>query len=198
MEFADWMKGVFGAEPKRFLDEEDLPDGCKVEASQMLAHLTRLFEEPQPLRALPEESVAQGLFFVLREEDWSDVMLDEDLPEDARIQCIDAMVVFFESFLFGEIPKALANVRYMWWDVFPTWGGDADPDTPINDALLRTMASIIGFDCQGCQDAAIHGLNHWSGTYPEEVVAILDAFLRDNPSTPLRDNVEAAKLGRIQ
>lgn len=145
--------------------------------------------------------MAQGLFFVLREEDWTDVTLDTGLPEAARIRCIDAMVTLFEEYLCGDVGDALASVRYMWWDVFRTWGSPGDPEMANTDAaILRAMESILRIDCEGCQGSAIHGLNHWQSGYPQRVVSAIDAFLKRNPSCSeaLRQSAEAAKLGHIQ
>lgn len=202
MTLDEWVSAVFGCELTRFLDEDDLPPECLLEAPQCLEYLTRVFEDPKSaFEGLDEAKVAQGLFLVLRDEGWTDVTLDLDLPESARIRCIDAMVTVFTDYLCGDVTKELASVRYMWWDVFRTWGSPGDPEMANTDAaILRAMESILQIDCEGCQESAIHGLNHWQSGYPQRVVSTINAFLKRNPSCSeaLRKTAEAAKQGHLQ
>ena len=62
------------------------------------------------------------------------------------------------------------------------------------------MPRILEIESLGCQESALHGLNHWQTNYPIEVTAIIEAYLARNPSLgpDLVRTAHVAKAGAIQ
>ena len=77
---------------------------------------------------------------------------------------------------------SLNSVCYMWWDAFPCLALPGDPNLPrMQEAALRTMTRILGFQSPACQESALHGLGHWQRGHARRVCAIIDGFLAANP-----------------
>lgn len=115
---------------------------------------------------------------------------------------------------------------YMWWDLLP-WGelrrlrnehelghrpfsdeemkafyvdeAELARQRPIHLTMLETMQSILRIDHLACREGALHGLGHLHEFYPEEVMQIIEQFLRSEPSLDagIRRYAENAGRGAI-
>jgi hypothetical protein len=72
----------------------------------------------------------------------------------------------------------LEGICFMWWDLLPLSGQPEELDhREVDAACLEVMRLTLDLDADACRRAALHGLGHWKGVYPEEVKTILDAWL---------------------
>ena len=112
------------------------------------------------------------------------------MPTDARLACIGAIFPFFERLFSPRCAPALGHLSeagqplntccYMWWDEFPCIALPDDPDRELlNGAALDVMRRTLRLDSPACQEAALHGLGHWSRYHPTEVEAAIDGYLAD-------------------
>jgi hypothetical protein len=110
-----------------------------------------------------------------------------------RVRCIEAVASLFAqlfeprctprlSHLSETDAGSLNSVCHMWWDAFPCLALPADPNLrTMQEAALRTMARILGFQSLPCQEeSALHGLGHWQRHHDREVRAIIDGLLAAN------------------
>ena len=94
----------------------------------------------------------------------------------------------------------LNMICYMWWDLLPIYGKPEEPERAEFDATcLEVMRLTLDLDSDACRESALHGLGHWSYIYPQEVKAIIDAWLSRHPS--ITDDLSAyafaARRGHI-
>ena len=97
----------------------------------------------------------------------------------------------------GPEPAAPLNSScYMWWDLFPTWGG-GQPD--VDDAILGVLARTLRIESEACREGALHGLGHWRLNYPARVGGTIDAWLAASPriSPELRRYAASARAGCV-
>jgi hypothetical protein len=81
---------------------------------------------------------------------------------------------------------------YMWWDIFPTYGGPNAGEPALHGACLDAMMAILNIPSELCQLSALHGLNHWHLHHAEKVESIVDAFLRKEAAVTKRMREYAA------
>lgn len=121
--------------------------------------------------------------------------------------CIRSTATSFREFVAGAAPAAydietnnFHGACYMWWDIFPTWGSDLEPE--IAEACLKTMMEVLALPTELCQLSALHGLNHWArpGRHGSEAGRIIDAFLDTAQGlTPrIREYAALARRGLAQ
>ena len=186
-----WVKAVFDhpfSEPEWYWrdDFDTFWEQIEINDTLTVEYMTRLFSAPQLLSGYSHVQVAQGLWFLIGESSPGKsayAILNRDVALRERIDCVRAMANFFSQFVATIAPGA-ANTQsdplqiacWMWWDILPTYGGDAvEPE--LHDACLDTMSAILSLSPELCHLSALHGLNHWYANDPERVQAIVDSFL---------------------
>jgi hypothetical protein len=197
--YHDWLEHAFGHEVRFqqaawFFDHDC--DWWDPEPAAALAYLTRLFEDPEPsLRWYSDSQIAQGLTYLVNTSASGDNgwFSSTAVPIEDRVRCVEAVASLsaqlFEPrctphllHLSEADAGSLNDVCYMWWDAFPCLALPGDPNLPrMQEAALRTMARILGFQSPACQESALHGLGHWHQNHDRQVCAIIDAFLAANP-----------------
>jgi len=154
----------------------------------VVAYLTKLFRDPSPLNAFSLEQVAQGIWFLVGEASPAQpchTLLLPTVPLEARLACVRGIADFFRLFVAPSAPGPAATdsdpfhtACYMWWDIFPTWGGASMGEPELHRACLQVMVETLKDDSELCHLSALHGLNHWHMHYPDEVESAIDSFLR--------------------
>jgi hypothetical protein len=192
--------------------DDDLWDGP---AAVTIAYLTQLFTEPDPaLDGYSDEQIGQGLWYLVGfgAGDYLRTLLDPTVPLADRLTCIAAIPTLFDKLIaprvgdhLGHLDRGhtppLAGAAYMWWDIAPL-GGDPNDDelAAINEACLDAMERVLHLPSDACRESALHGLGHWSDSYPKRCLAIIERFLEEQRGE-LRPEVlryaEIAKSGCI-
>jgi hypothetical protein len=111
-------------------------------------------------------------------------LLKPDVLLEQRTGCVHAIRNFFRVFVAAAAPGP-ADIQknpfhiacYMWWDIFPTYGGSNAEEPKLHSACLETMAAILTIPSELCQLSALHGLNHWHLHHAEKVEGIVDKFM---------------------
>lgn len=175
-----------------------------------VSYLARLFREPWVLKRYSLDQVAQGIWFLLGEASPAQpslTLLRPAVPLEARVDCVQAMASFFEAFVAPAAPgpadteaNAFHIACYMWWDIFPSWGGPHAGETEIHEACLDVMGDVLRLHNELCRLSALHGLNHWHLHHPGEVERLVDGFLREaHQVTPrIKDYAMMARQGGAQ
>jgi len=173
-------------------------------------YLRQLFQQPSCLRKYSLDQVAQGIWFLIGEASPAQpsyALIRSTVPLEARIACVRSIVTFFKEFVSVVAPgpaKADSDpfhtACYMWWDIFPCWGGANCGEQALHRACLDTLAEILAIPSELCRLSALHGLNHWHMHYPNEVEKMINAFLNDTPesATSLWAYAAAARHGCAQ
>jgi hypothetical protein len=136
--FDTWLDYLFGGPvgPSGFRESDAWWDE---QADPVLAvdYLTRLFESPEVLLGrYPHDQIDRGLWFLASESGHLAPLLSSPVPWEARRRGLLAIGSMYER-LFARVctnhlghldrgpepPDPLNSVCYMWWDLFPTWGG---------------------------------------------------------------------------
>ena len=89
----------------------------------------------------------------------------------------------------------LNMICYMWWDIFIT------PGRELNDACLSVMENCLQLTNPAVLEGALHGLGHWTRSYPKRCEQAIDTFLKKRAkqlSQALRTYAMAAATGCIQ
>jgi hypothetical protein len=213
--FEEWVRAVFDhppAGPEWYWDAEFDSQWKALGLSDALTvnYLTRLFLSSQRLKQYSLEQVAQGIWFLIGEASPAQpslILVKSEVMLAERIACVRAMTHFFRDFVAPAAPgPADADsdpfhiACYMWWDIFPSWGGAQAGEPEIHDACLNVMAEVLTLPSELCQLSALHGLNHWRMHHAEVVEKIVDAFLADAADiTPrIREYASHARQGLCQ
>jgi hypothetical protein len=210
--FEDWVKAVFDHPPRErkwYWDDqfEAFWDSFGVADALAVEYMTRLFSEPHHLQRYSLAQVAQGIWFLIGEASpgkTAYTLINRDVALKERIVCIQSMINFFRLFV-DPATKGVADTKYdpfhiacfMWWDIFPTYGGGQSAEEEIHAACLNAMAEILTLPSEVCRLNALHGLNHWHASHAEQVEQIVDAFLRDATALTPRvlDYARTARAG---
>lgn len=213
--FEEWVRTVFdhpaegpewfwGPEFGEFWESLELSDALTVQ------YLTRLFLEPEHLKTYALDQVAQGIWFLIGESSPaqpSHVLLQPTVNLQDRVACILAMAQLFGRFVAPAAPgKADIDTDpfhiacYMWWDIFPSFGGAKSGEPEIHQACLNVMSDVLLLPSELCQISALHGLNHWHLHHAAETQRIIDRFLdNDGAITPkVREYASHARRGLCQ
>jgi hypothetical protein len=139
--YEDWREYLFGSPvgPSGFRESDDWWDE---QAAPDLAveHLTRLFESADTLpRQYPHDQIDRGLWFLAGESGHLRPLLEPPVPWARRRRGLLAIGNLYSGLLARvctnhlghldrgpEPPDPLNAICYMWWDLFPTWGGERD------------------------------------------------------------------------
>ncbi|MDP8922996.1 MAG: hypothetical protein M3O34_09005 [Chloroflexota bacterium] len=136
--FDRWLDYLFGCPvgPSGFRESDDWWDE-QADPALAVAFLTRFFEAPEiALARYPHDQIDRGLWFLAGESGHLSPLLGPPVPWDARRRGLLAIGGLYER-LFAPVcanhlghldrgpepPNLLNSICYMWWDLFPTWGG---------------------------------------------------------------------------
>jgi hypothetical protein len=181
------------------------------------------------------DQVAQGIWFLIGETSPAQpsyALVYSTVSLDARVAGIRAIADFFRRFVMPAAPgPARENddqfhvACYMWWDIFPTWGGTRPgqmqalqnaipallrregvfeelnrPEPQIQDACLHAMSEVLELPTELCQLSALHGLNHWHLNHAGRVEQIIETYLANSTTaTPrMRQYAASARHGCCQ
>ena len=190
--FDHWVEAVFAhptSEPEWFWDKgfDEYWDALGLSDALTVEYMTRLFLEPELLKRYSLQQVAQAIWFLIGESSpgrSAYAMLNSEVLLQRRVDCVHGMSNFFRQYVAPAAPGAADDEKdpfhgacYMWWDIFPTYGGQDGGEPQLQNACLETMAEILTMRSELCQLSALHGLNHWHPRYPEGVESIVDSFL---------------------
>jgi hypothetical protein len=200
--FNDWLDYLFGRPvgPSGFRESDDWWDE-QADPDRAVDYLTRLFEAPDVLlRRFPNDQIDRGLWFLAGESGHLRPLLGPPVPWDARRRGLLAIGGLYER-LFApactnhlghidrgpEPPDPLNSICYMWWDLFPTWGGhavaeDRRPPRPARRRSRRHRGRAVG-------DAV-------SDTQPPAPLTVDDALL-DVMARTLRLDSEPCREGAL-
>jgi hypothetical protein len=217
--FNEWLDAVFEHPLKKrewYWDEtfENYWDRLEVSDPVTVDYMTRLFSAPDHLKPYSLEQIAQGIWFLIGESSPGQsayALLNSDVPLSHRIDSVRAMATFFRALVVPAAPGKANEQKddfhgacYMWWDIFPTYGGptyglNTGGEPELHTACLNTMAGILSMPSELCQLSALHGLGHWHRNYGEKVEGIVDTFLQKTPDLTNRiiDYAGKAQIGRV-
>lgn len=209
--FERWLATVFdhpadGPEWFWAPDFDTVWNALGLSPAATVAYLTRLYGESAVLNGYSLAQVARGIWFLVGDSPAqpSHALLDADVALADRVACVRSTAAFFRDFVTPRADGVADTERdpfhiacYMWWDLFPTWGGPRAGETRLHEACLQTMAEILTLPSELCQLTALHGLNHWHLHHARVVEGAIDAFLgRDDTLTNrVRSYAAAARRG---
>ena len=188
-----WVEAVFDhpvGKPAWYWDNEfdEQWDALGLSDPVTVEYMTRLFLRPDCLKTYSLEQVAQGIWFLIGESSPAQpahALVKPEVPLPKRTDCVDAMTNFFRVFVAPAARGAADEKKnpfhvacYMWWDIFPTYGGPTAGEPALHGACLDTMTGILTIPSELCQLSALHGLNHWHLHHAERVESIVDEFLQ--------------------
>lgn len=136
------------------------------------------------------------------------VLLDPALSHTIQLEALSGIFRLFSE-VFAPLCEPgdsryahgkLDPICYMFWDIFPTWGGESS-HVAHNREILGVMEQCLRLESAACIESAIHGLNHWVHNHQEDCHRILDDFLARSRKVPLSatviQNVAWAKKGEM-
>jgi len=140
--FDRWLDYLFGQPvgPSGFRESDDWWDEA-ADPDRAVAYLTDLFESPERLLdRFPHDQIDRGLWYLAGESGHLAPLLGPGVGWEARRRGLLALERLHGR-LFApvctnylghldrgpEAPDPLNSACYMWWDLFPTWGGHAEP-----------------------------------------------------------------------
>jgi hypothetical protein len=213
--FEQWVQAAFdhpSEEPEWYWDTTFDSVWQSLGLSNMLTvrYLTRLFLETHRLKQYSLAQVAKGIWFLIGDASPAQptyALLRPEVAFGERAACIQAMTIFFHDFVAPAAP-GLYEIEsdpfhiacYMWWDIFPTWGGPQAGEPGLQTTCLKVMADVLDLPSELCRLSALHGLNHWHLHYAEQVARVVDAFLdkQGNVTPRIREYASRARHGLCQ
>lgn len=213
--FEQWVDAVFNhpvGKPEWYWSENFDSLWQRLGTSEPLTvnFLRQLFEKSGELKKYSLPQVGQGIWFLVGESSPAKpahTLLNPSVPLSDRVSCVRGITKFFRDYVAPSAPGAFDIEAdpfhiacYMWWDIFPTWGGSQAGEPELHQACLNVMQEIVQLPCELCRLSALHGANHWRLNYENEVVSVIDAFLADTKDiTPrIREYAFAAREGLCQ
>jgi hypothetical protein len=215
LSFEDWVVFVFDhpAEGPEWYWGDEAPF-WNAPAALTAEYVTRLFEDPVPaLEGYTDAELNMGLNYIITPGLGEHMLCLDDptVPLPARLRCVRSCGLLFRKLLLPRCSSHLSHrdepgrsplnaVCYMWWDNMPVYGGPVpEARNALQLAALETMAAILTFDSDACQESALHGLGHWHRAFPQQVERLIDEFLRLRPRArpELRAYAQSARCGCI-
>jgi hypothetical protein len=188
--FDAWLDYLFGAPvgPSGFRESDEWWDE-RADPARAVEYLTGLFEAPGVLlERYPQEQIDRGLWFLAGESGHLGPLLTPGVAWEARRRGLLAMEHLYGR-LFAvactnhlgyldrgpEPPAPLNSSCYMWWDLFPTWGGDAAPERAsswgTSQRARRKLERAGGHPAGPRSDETLR-------TVDEAILAVLERTLR--------------------
>jgi hypothetical protein len=198
LSFDDWVLHVFD-HPATEPEWHWAPDApyWPGPPAAIVAHLTRLFENPlPPLEGFTDAELNKGFWYIASNglSDYMFALADQTVPLDARLRCVRALSVLYRQLFATRCTPHLSHLDepgagelnaacYMWWDICPLYRVPDDPaHREIDRTVLDVMSEALAVDAIACQESALHGLGHWHHVYPREVETIVDRFIAARPT----------------
>jgi hypothetical protein len=212
---SDWVGRVFDHPVMDHAWHWDIgADTSEPAASDCVAHLTRLFDEPElALAPYSDAQIGQGLWYLVDNScpNYMFSLIEPEVVWPRRQQGIRAIGSLFERLFAPRCSDHLSHrdeqganplnaVCYMWWDIFPAYGRPNDPVYAGVDAeVLTVMKRVLSLSSPACQESALHGLGHWQGHYPGVVEQAINQFLTRSAGLrpELREYALSARWGRV-
>jgi hypothetical protein len=195
LSFEDWLEHAFGREVRFQRLEWFWDDDCdywQPRPREAVHFLTRLFDHPaEHLRDFTDAQVAQGLNYLVN----TSVGMHPDLgdratPAAERARLWDSVETFFATYLqprcgdhlghLSEEGSPLSIPCYMWWEGFPHTYVLDEPDRDlVLNAEIDCLRHVAALGSAACQEAALHGLGHYSRREPAGTLATaaIDEYL---------------------
>ena len=200
--FDQWLDYLFGRPvgPSGFRESDDWWDE-QADPSLAVEYLTLLFEAADVLlERYPHDQIDRGLWFLAGESGHLRPLLGPPVPWDARRRALLAIAGLYER-LFATVctdhlghldrgpepPDPLNSICYMWWDLFPTWGGRRDADA--QPAPLRDRPRPRRGRAGASHDA-------WTGA-PAAALQTVDDVLLEVMARTLRLDSEPCREGAL-
>ncbi len=179
--------------------DEDLLSGdsryeTEIDSVALVAAATRLFSDFGTVGPLyGEDQIEQGLWFLFGfPYFFFDELMKDQVPEEAKTTCLEAMVAPFRDYL--QVTRGYSGSAFhMWWDHFRDWDEHRD-SVPV---CKRVLAQILALPYKECQFAALHGLNHLP--MDAETSAMIDRYLDEHRAEMTASEIEwieACREGR--
>ncbi|MBX9689879.1 MAG: hypothetical protein K2X27_24425 [Candidatus Obscuribacterales bacterium] len=203
LSFDEWVDFIAAdmSEIDWFSDQEDL-----------LNKLNLFFHSGQALLdRFGQEDLNKLLWSFLGESGLLQALFNEKLELKKRIDCIRAIKTFYQDLFekncadlmsnglkeFSPEHKPLNSICYMWWDIFPSWGGSEKSEQSINKTILSLLSELLTIKHLACQESALHGLGHWHLHHGAAVEKIIDKFLESKMNEQLKQYALAARSGCV-
>ena len=208
LSFEDWLEYF----------RVDMPDiDWFSDSATLLARLSQLMRSSDYLvQKYTHEEINKLLWMLLGESGFFQVLYDDQLPLEGRLDCISAIGDLYGNLFFNhcsrflssgatEIPSdvsALNSICYMWWDIFAASPqSDAPSQKKIEQSIINLLEALLNIDHIAIQESAVHGLGHAHYRSPAQVETILDGFLEAKQTIApeaLLTYAKAARTGCIQ
>ncbi|MEM9951832.1 MAG: hypothetical protein AAF846_09545 [Chloroflexota bacterium] len=183
------------------------------EPNTLVAYLKRAFTEIDTIaQSYSDAQMNQGINYVINNacSDFIFCLVDDSVPLSQRLKAVEAMANVYEKLYavkcsnqplpdYSPDANPLDHTCYMWWDIIPFYGKSGNVSyEQLDQSILQVMQRTLQLDNYLCQRGALHGLGHWKHAYPEQVEAIIDAFLeRDNLHEATIQYAKVARTGYI-
>jgi len=193
--FETWVEQIFG-------EGQQGNDWWVGHSYLTVVYLTRLFSHaPQVLEPYSNEQVSRGLTYLASDEHSQTMLalLDEHVLWYERQTCIQSIYKLYEEFFASRCAlnsaDSLQHVSLKFFEMPPIRGCSESP--AVNAEFLDLFRKVLSIDSDICKQGALVGLGVWRPYYSEEVDAILDGFLVNNPDLgeSLREYVSLARKG---
>ena len=196
MEFNDWVRAWFD-HPDNWNYLSDCSEDDELEDIMHLAnilspvetvdHATHLFENAGDiLHSYRDLQVAHGLNALINEINSPLYALRDPLVSgESSCRCLRAIFTVHKEIFTTRCTESLGHrsekmsdlngICYMWWDIFPAYGGCLSEEQ--NKAVFDVLEQALALPNAGCQESALHGLGHWHHYSKKPVERIIDFFL---------------------
>jgi hypothetical protein len=192
----------------RWEEELDPRNACEL--------LTALFENPTILSPrFSDAQINQGLSLLAYSElsEYVRSLREPSVPWEWRERGLRSIYTLYRDLFAvkctgfstqrkarGEPENPLNQLCYMWWDgTYLAWN-TGEPEAAYVDAvILAVLRDTLQLPSLACQEGALHGLGHLNQSLQPQAAAIIDDYLKQNPSLPkdLRAYAKQARKGGV-
>ncbi|MEO8397265.1 MAG: hypothetical protein ABI700_29990 [Chloroflexota bacterium] len=223
MIYDEWITAIFDhavTDPAWYFQGYEAPELWDLtrQPETAVQLMTQTFGESGNLpQTFSDGQIADGINYIINNS-CSDLPfaiyeIENGVPLEARLKCLESFYSVYQQLfaprcspdlghtIYDNRPVSPLNYPcYMWWDMTPISGHPDDPRyVEIDQTILNVMAKTLTIDSLPCCEGALHGLGHWHDKYPQQVEAIIDAFLAEDRevSRRMRSYALAARTGGI-